>query len=136
MVPGVDLDLDTEVRYVKGVGPVRAEQLGKLGIRTAEDLLLYFPRRLDLRRQCQPIAALTGQEQAATVAGEVLKVKELRFGKHPYFQASSGQRVDDSAGPRRSDTSRALVVKNEPQSTGSALHGPVGVFYRSDSTDL
>ncbi|MBL7133088.1 MAG: ATP-dependent DNA helicase RecG [Phycisphaerae bacterium] len=89
-----DLDLDTEVRYVKGVGPVRAEQLGKLGIRTLEDLLLYFPRRLDLRRRCQPIASLKGMEQTATVAGEVLTVDERRFGKNPYFQAE----IEDETG--------------------------------------
>ncbi|MHC4982058.1 MAG: ATP-dependent DNA helicase RecG [Planctomycetota bacterium] len=82
-----ELELDTPVRFVKGVGPVRAEQLAELGIRTVEDLMTYFPRRFDLRRQTQPISSLRGDEQAATVAGEVLEVNERRFGRRPFFQA-------------------------------------------------
>jgi ATP-dependent DNA helicase RecG len=88
------LELDTPVQYVKGVGPVRAEQLGALGVKTLEDLLLYFPRRFDLRRQAQPISSLRGDEEAATVAGEVRQVEERRFGPHPFLQAM----LDDGTG--------------------------------------
>ena len=70
------LQLDTPAQYVKGVGPVRAEQLAQLGIHTAEDLLLHFPRRFDLRRQTQPMGTLRGEEQSATVAGEVMDIEE------------------------------------------------------------
>lgn len=79
---GGELRLDTPVRFVKGVGPVRAEQLGQLGIDTVEDLLTYFPRRFDLRRQVEPIAALRDDGMPATVAGEVSDVEERPFGKH------------------------------------------------------
>ena len=51
------IELDTPVQYVKGVGPTRAEQLAQLGINTVEDLLLYFPFRFDLRKQAQPMAS-------------------------------------------------------------------------------
>ena len=88
------INLDTPVRYIKGVGPVRAEQLASLGVVTLEDLLTYFPRRFDLRRQVQPIATLRGMEDAATVAGEVVEVDERRFGKHPYFSCT----LDDGSG--------------------------------------
>ncbi len=37
------LEAATPVQYVKGVGPVRAQQLRRLGIETAQDLLLHFP---------------------------------------------------------------------------------------------
>ena len=36
---------DTDIRYIKGIGETRANALNKLGIRTLEDLLSYFPRR-------------------------------------------------------------------------------------------
>ena len=36
---------ETDVKYVKGVGPKRAEALGAVGIKTPLDLLYYFPRR-------------------------------------------------------------------------------------------
>ena len=33
-----------EIQYVKGVGPARAELLNKLDVKTAGDLLEYYPR--------------------------------------------------------------------------------------------
>ncbi|MEI7835793.1 MAG: ATP-dependent DNA helicase RecG, partial [Planctomycetota bacterium] len=89
-----DLQLDTPVQYVKGVGPVRAEQLATLGVVTVEDLLMYFPRRFDLRRQVQPIETLRGDEPNATVAGTVEAVTENRFARRPYFQCT----IDDGTG--------------------------------------
>ena len=88
------ITLDTPVRYVKGVGPVRAEQLVQLGVATLEDLLTYFPRRFDLRRQVQPISALRGDEPATTVAGDVLEVEEKRYGKRPFLSCT----IDDGTG--------------------------------------
>src|SRR5579864_9068769 len=41
--------LATEVRMIKGVGPQRAELLGKRGIYTLEDLLTYLPFRYEDR---------------------------------------------------------------------------------------
>jgi ATP-dependent DNA helicase RecG len=35
----------TDIKYIKGVGPKRAEALNAVGIRTALDLLYYFPRK-------------------------------------------------------------------------------------------
>ena len=83
-----NLSLDTPVQYVKKVGPVRAGQLEQLGIETVEDLLLYFPRRFDLRRGGQTIATLRGDEPNATVIGQVVDVHERSFGKRPFFQCT------------------------------------------------
>ncbi len=80
------LKLDTPVQYVKGVGPTRGRQLAELGVNTVEDLLMYFPRRFDLRRQVQPIGSLHGDEQSATVAGKVEDVADKRGRRLPYFQ--------------------------------------------------
>ena len=80
------LELGTEVCYIKGVGPAWARKLAELGIETVEDLLLHFPFRFDLRRQAQPIASLAGAEASATVAGEVAAIKDTRFGRKPFFQ--------------------------------------------------
>ncbi len=38
------LDLKKEIKYIKGVGPARAELLKKLGIFNLQDLITYFPR--------------------------------------------------------------------------------------------
>ncbi len=46
-----DVSLQTAVQYVRGVGPQRAELLGRLGLATIADLLFYLPRDvLDLTR--------------------------------------------------------------------------------------
>ncbi len=88
------LTLDKPIRYVKGVGEVRAAQLGELGIATLGDLLTYFPRRFDLRRQAQPIGTLGGNEPAATVVGQVLEVEERRYARRPFLQCC----LDDGTG--------------------------------------
>ena len=38
------MDLKTKVQFIKGVGPKIAEKLDKLGVKTVQDLLFYFPR--------------------------------------------------------------------------------------------
>ncbi len=41
------MNLSTEVRMIKGVGPQRAELLAQRGIYTLEDLLGYLPFRYE-----------------------------------------------------------------------------------------
>ena len=48
-----------DVKYIKGVGPIRAELLNKeLGIRTVGDLLYHFPYRYIDRTEIHSIAQL------------------------------------------------------------------------------
>ncbi|MBI1830443.1 MAG: ATP-dependent DNA helicase RecG [Planctomycetes bacterium] len=74
--------LEQSVQYVKGVGPSRAELLGKLDIRTIGDLIFHFPRSYDDLTNVQPIENLqAGVLQ--TVQGEVVEIegKELPDGR-------------------------------------------------------
>src|SRR4030042_548444 len=65
-----------DIRYLKGVGPKKAEFLNRLGINTTEDLLYYLPRRYEDRSNFSLIKDLTvGEHQ--TVKGKV-----LTFGTH------------------------------------------------------
>jgi len=65
------LALDTSVRFLKGVGEVRADQLMRLGIRTANDLLHHLPHRYEDATTVTPIARLeTGMD--VTVIGTVI----------------------------------------------------------------
>ena len=74
--------------------PDGAEHLVASGIRTVGDLLLYFPRRFNLRRQVQLINTLQGDEPAVTVAGVVSETDYKPFGRKPYFECS----LDDGTG--------------------------------------
>lgn len=48
--------LDTDVRYLKGIGEKKAQALGKLGVYQVRDLLSYFPRKYEDRSVFRPIA--------------------------------------------------------------------------------
>jgi ATP-dependent DNA helicase RecG len=75
-------NLQQSVQFLKGVGPARAEVLGKLGIATVGDLLFHFPRSYDDLSDLRNINQLTpGVLQ--TVAGEVVELgsKELPDGR-------------------------------------------------------
>jgi ATP-dependent DNA helicase RecG len=63
--------LDTPVMYLKGVGPVRAEALQRLGVVTAGDLLYHIPHRYEDASTIAPISSLeTGMQ--GTVIGTVV----------------------------------------------------------------
>ena len=49
------LDADTNVQYLKGVGPARARALANLGVTTARDLLYLFPRDYVDRSRVTPL---------------------------------------------------------------------------------
>ena len=61
-------DLSTDVRYIKGIGEQRAKALNKLGICTLRDLIAWFPRKYDDRRQAKRIADLVPGESACVAA--------------------------------------------------------------------
>ncbi len=63
--------LDRPAQYLKGVGPHRAEQLHRLGVRTARDLIFHIPRRYE---DASTVAAIASLEigMDATVIGEVV----------------------------------------------------------------
>ncbi|MCW5943148.1 MAG: ATP-dependent DNA helicase RecG [Fimbriimonadaceae bacterium] len=65
--------LETEVQFLKGVGPRSAGVLAKLGLLTVGDVLYYLPRRHEDRRHLPPIALLQPGTHA-TVRGRLGEV--------------------------------------------------------------
>ena len=66
-------DLQTDVRYIKGIGEVRGRSLQKLGIGTLQQLISYFPRAYEDRTKFYPIRELPLNENAccrAMIAAE------------------------------------------------------------------
>jgi len=86
--------LTQDIRYLKGIGPKRAGDFYRMGIKTVQDLLYLFPHRYEDRRQIQNISRLK-VNQIAAVRGKVM-VTSLRRSRRgmSIFEAA----VDDGTG--------------------------------------
>lgn len=72
----------SDITYLKKVGPVRAEALKReCAIATYADLLQYFPRKYVDRSQVTPISSLTGEEAFVTLVGKVSDIQLLATNK-------------------------------------------------------
>ena len=85
----------TEVMYLKGVGPARAELLAKRGIGTFEDLLGYLPFRYEDRihfaKICDIAPGQTYTVQAEVLSGSLVRYTRARGGVyHLLVRDSSG----------------------------------------------
>lgn len=74
------LTLETPVQYLKGVGPVRAQQLRRLGIQTALDLLHHYPSDYRHRGAEKTLASVRVGDKVVT-HGQVLDVQNRRTGR-------------------------------------------------------
>ena len=74
-----DFDLNTEITYLKGVGPRRAAILNDMNIFTFYDFLTHFPRDYEDEREVTKISDLVPDE-VALVVGFISNVtfKEIR----------------------------------------------------------
>ena len=78
--------LATPVQFVPGVGPHRAELLEKLGLRTAADVLFFFPRDYQDLTQVRPVVELEeGKLQSVQAAWS----RNSSFGRRAPDAASS-----------------------------------------------
>ncbi len=89
-------DLNTGIRYLKGVGEKRAETLSKLGIETVSDLLNYFPRDYDDRRNILDISDVRAGDKACINAyiSTNIRTRQIRRG----FSLSEFRAVDETGG--------------------------------------
>ena len=65
----------TPVQFLKGVGPQRAEQVRKLGLETARDVIFFFPRDYQDLTELTNIADLT-EDSLVRLHGEVVEVDQ------------------------------------------------------------
>ena len=86
---------DLSVRYLKGIGPKRAEIFSSLGISTVEDLLYYFPRRYEDRRNLATISTLK-EGQIQTIKARVLVKGERRSFRRRAFSITEMAVEDDT----------------------------------------
>ena len=86
--------LDTNVQFIKGVGPKVAQVLAKLGIETAGDLLYYLPFRYEDRTNFRPIGSVHAGE-FVTLKGRLVSLSSKnRQGNFTIIRAA----IADSSG--------------------------------------
>ena len=73
------VDLEKEIKFIKGVGPNRATLLNKLGIFNLKDLITYFPREHEDRGKAKGIAELEDGEEALICAYPVARMNEIKI---------------------------------------------------------
>lgn len=119
--------LQTDVRYIKGIGEARAKALNKLGIFTLRDLISYFPRAYEDRTLTRPIRELVLGENAcvrAMIAAEPT-AHRIRGGK----MLVKVRAVDESG-------SMDVAFFNQEYRKSSLHAGEVYIFYGKVEGDL
>ena len=90
--------LQTPLQFLKGVGPRKAADFARAGLRTLEDLLYRFPLRYEDRSRLQPIGTLR-EGQTASMAGEIVQCG-LRPTRRPGFRIFEALVRDQSGAVR------------------------------------
>jgi ATP-dependent DNA helicase RecG len=88
----VAVQLDSQLQFVKGVGPRIAETLKAKGILSVDDLLHHLPFRYEDRANPMPLSSLQAG-QMASVIGEVRGSVLLKTTRMPIFELTVGQNL-------------------------------------------
>ena len=62
------MELDTSVRFIKGIGEKKALALNKLGVFSLRDLLSFFPRKYEDRSGFRSIAETIDGDSVCVIA--------------------------------------------------------------------
>ena len=86
------LDLNTDIKYLKGVGPKRAKALYQNNLHTIKDILRYYPRKYLDRTNIKKISELTLNEKAVVIATVIsMSVKKTKRGQYFQLTVTDGQ---------------------------------------------
>ena len=113
-------DLNTEVRYLKGIGEKKAQALAKLGVFSLRDLVSFFPRKYEDRSSVKPIALTCGGESVCVEAmvADTPRLTRIRRG----LDIVKLRAVDDSA-------SIDITFFNQPYAKDNLHRGESYVFF-------
>ncbi len=75
------MDLNEDVKFIKGVGPNRVKLLNKIGIFTLKDLITYYPRGYEDRGNPKNICECVNGEVALIEAIAVSRFVDTRISK-------------------------------------------------------
>ena len=113
-------DLNTEVRYLKGIGEKKAQALAKLGVFSLRDLVSFFPRKYEDRSLVKPIALTCDGESVCVEAmvADTPRLARIRRG----LDLVKLRAVDDSG-------SIDITFFNQPYAKDNLHRGESYVFF-------
>ena len=116
----MSIELDSGVRYIKGVGEAREKLMAKLGIRTVRDLIGYFPRAYEDRTRFKEVRDLSPGETVCVRAMAVAKpqLSHIRKG----LDLVKLRAVDDSG-------SLDITFFNQSYIKDTIKQGEIYIFY-------
>ncbi|MCD6194599.1 ATP-dependent DNA helicase RecG [bacterium] len=79
------LSLNDPLCQIKGIGPKKAAQLKKLGIRNVKDLLLIFPKKYLNLKALKPIGQIKLSEKKQLISGKITNLNLFRTPKRRFF---------------------------------------------------
>ena len=88
------VNLDTNVRFLKGVGPAKEKLLNEMGIFTVQNLIEYFPRVYEDRTSLKKIAEFMDSENVLFKAKIIGKISLSRIRKN--MTIAKGYAVDET----------------------------------------
>lgn len=94
------IELDTDIKYVKGVGPNRVKLLNKIGIFTLNDLITYYPRGYEDRGKPKNICEC--------VNGEVTLIEAIAVSRLIHTRISKGRTIQKLM--VRDETGQAIIT--------------------------
>ena len=113
-------DLNTEIRYLKGIGEKKAQALNKLGVFSLRDLVSFFPRKYEDRSTVKPIALTLEGESVCVEAmvADTPRLTRIRRG----LDLVKLRAVDDSA-------ALDITFFNQPYAKDNLHRGETYVFF-------
>ena len=75
------VELENDVKFIKGVGPNRVQLLNKIGIFTLKDLITYYPRDYEDRNNARKLIECYDSEEVTIEAIVVSRITETRLSK-------------------------------------------------------
>ena len=127
-----NINLDTSVQYLKGVGPKMYELLNKLSIYTVKDLLEYYPRVYEDRTNITPISDFQ-KDQNVLFLGTLVKPVTMVYAKKKKILSTVV--VDDSGAIAMLTWFNQVYIKDRIKEGGTYLfYGKVGSVSGSRAT--
>ena len=113
-------DLNTDVRYLKGIGEKKAQALNKLGVFSLRDLVSFFPRKYEDRSTVKPIALTMDGESVCVEAmvADTPRLTRIRRG----LDLVKLRAVDESA-------VLDITFFNQPYAKDNLRRGETYVFF-------